>query len=68
MLIPLNYVFTRDGPYGTLEVVSLGQNIKRLRIAAGLSTQRALADRLHVPQPQVSDWENDRYGTLGTQT
>ena len=48
--------------------MSLGQNIKRLRIAAGLSTQRALADRLRVPQPQVSDWENDRYGTLGTQT
>ncbi len=56
------------GPYGTLSDVSLGQNIKRLRIAAGLSTQRALADRLHVPQPQVSDWENDRYGTLETQT
>lgn len=48
--------------------MSLGQNIKRLRIAAGISTQRALSDRLHVPQPQVSDWENDRYGTLGTQT
>lgn len=48
--------------------MSLGKNIKRLRIAAGLSTQRALADRLHVPQPQVSDWENDRYSTLGTQT
>ncbi len=48
--------------------MSLGQNIKRLRIAAGISTQRALADRLHVPQPQVSDWENDRYGTLETQT
>ena len=48
--------------------MSLGQNIKRLRLAAGISTQRALADRLHVPQPQVSDWENDRYGTLETQT
>ena len=48
--------------------MSLGQNIKRLRAAAGLSTQRALADRLHVPQPQVSDWENDRYGALETQT
>ena len=52
----------------TLNGVSLGQNIKRLRMAAGLSTQRALADRLHVPQPQVSDWENDRYGALETQT
>ena len=48
--------------------MSLGQNIKRLRMAAGISTQRGLADRLHVPQPQVSDWENDRYGTLETQT
>ena len=48
--------------------MSLGQNIKRLRLAAGISTQRALADRLHVPQPQVSDWENDRYGALETQT
>ena len=48
--------------------MSVGQNIKRLRIAAGISTQRALADRLHVPQPQVSDWENDRYGILETNT
>ena len=56
------------GPYGIVGRVSLGQNIKRLRAAAGLSTQRALADRLHVPQPQVSDWENDRYGTLETHT
>ena len=48
--------------------MSLGQNIKRLRVAAGISTQRALAERLHVPQPQVSDWENDRYGTLETPT
>ncbi len=48
--------------------MSLGQNIKRLRLAAGISTQRALADRLQVPQPQVSDWENDRYGALETQT
>lgn len=48
--------------------MSLGQNIKRLRIAAGIATQRALADRLHVPQPQVSDWENDRYATLETPT
>ncbi len=54
--------------YGTLKFVSLGQNIKRLRMAAGLSTQKALADQLHVPQPQVSDWENDRYGALETQT
>ena len=49
-------------------VVSLGQNIKRLRWEAGLQTQKALADLLGVPQPQVSDWENDRYAVLETLT
>ena len=68
MLIPLNYVFERVASIRYPDTVSLGQNIKRLRIVAGISTQKALADRLHVPQPQVSDWENDRYGTLETQT
>ncbi len=48
--------------------VSLGQNIKRLRWEAGLQTQKALADLLGVPQPQVSDWENDRYAVLETMT
>ena len=48
--------------------MSLGQNIKRLRCRSGLRTQRALADLLGVPQPQVSDWENDRYSVLGTLT
>jgi len=48
--------------------VSLGQNIKRLRWEAGLQTQKALADLLGVPQPQVSDWENDRYAVLETLT
>ena len=51
-----------------LWVVSLGQNIKRLRWEAGLQTQKALADLLGVPQPQVSDWENDRYAVLETLT
>ena len=41
-------------------VVSLGRNIKRLRTVAGLQTQKAFAELLRVPQPQVSDWENDR--------
>ncbi|MDE2904691.1 MAG: LexA family transcriptional regulator [Acidobacteriota bacterium] len=41
-------------------VLSLGRNIKRLRTVAGLQTQKAFAERLGVPQPQVSDWENDR--------
>ena len=48
--------------------MSLGQNIKRLRWEAGLQTQKALADLLGVPQPRVSDWENDRYAVLETTT
>ena len=48
--------------------MSLGQNIKRLRRESGLHTQKALADLLGVPQPQVSDWENDRYTVLETLT
>ena len=48
--------------------MSLGRNIKRLRWEAGLHTQKALADLLGVPQPQVSDWENDRYAVLATTT
>lgn len=52
----------------SLTVVSLGQNIKRLRWQAGFRTQKALADVLGVPQPRVSDWENDRYAVLETLT
>ncbi len=48
--------------------MSLGQNIKRLRWEAGFQTQKALADLLGVPQPRVSDWENDRYAVLETKT
>ena len=48
--------------------MSVGQNIRRLRWKSGLRTQRALADLLGVPQPQVSDWENDRYSVLETMT
>ena len=54
--------------YCNLSIVSLGQNIKRVRWEAGLRTQKALADLLGVPQPQVSDWENDRYAVLETLT
>ncbi len=52
----------------SLVSVSLGENIKRLRWASGLQTQKAFADRLGVPQPRVSDWENDRYDVLETTT
>ena len=48
--------------------MSLGQNIRRLRWEAGIQTQKALAELLGVPQPQVSDWENDRYSVLETLT
>lgn len=48
--------------------MTFGRNIRRLRWDAGIRTQRGLADLLGVPQPQVSDWENDRYGTLETMT
>ena len=44
--------------------VSLGENIKRLRTVAGIQTQKAFAELLGVPQPRVSDWENDRYTVL----
>ena len=45
--------------------MSLGKNIKRLRTVSGIQTQKAFAQLLGVPQAQVSDWENDRYGVLG---
>ena len=45
--------------------MSVGKNIKRLRTVTGLRTQKALAELLGVPQPQVSDWENDRFAVLG---
>ena len=48
--------------------MSLGENIRRLRRRSGLQTQKALADLLNVPQPQVSNWENDRYSILETMT
>jgi transcriptional regulator with XRE-family HTH domain len=42
-------------------VASIGANLKRLRETAGYATQGAFAKALGVPQPRVSDWENDRY-------
>ena len=41
--------------------MSVGKNIKRLRTVMGLRTQKALAGLLGASQPQVSDWENDRF-------
>ena len=44
--------------------VSVGKNIRRLRMVAGLPTQKAFAKLLGVQQSLVSDWEHDRYGVL----
>ncbi len=49
-------------------VPSIGENIKAARDAAGITTQGELAKRLGVPQPQLSDWENDRYGAPDMKT
>ena len=45
--------------------MSLGRNIKRLRWEAGFREQKAFANHLGVPQPQLADWENDRCAVLG---
>lgn len=45
----------------SVNVATLGENIKRLREAAGIRTQGDLAARMGVPQPRASDLENDRY-------
>lgn len=42
-------------------VRTIGENIKAARKAAGIKTQGELAKRIGVPQPQMSDWENNRY-------
>jgi len=64
-----SYVLARyaTGVYAE-PVASIGENIKVARIAAGVKTQGELAKRLSVPQPQLSDWENDRYGAPDTKT
>lgn len=38
--------------------MSLGQNIKKARLAAGMK-QKDLAERLQVYQKDISRWEND---------
>jgi transcriptional regulator with XRE-family HTH domain len=65
----MDYVIARNAPPRYPQAVSddsesgIGDNIKRAREAAGVKTQRALAEKMNVPQPQLSDWENSRYGT-----
>lgn len=45
-------------------VRSIGSNIRRLRERKGFKTQAAFAKHLDVPQPRLSDWENDRSAVL----
>ena len=48
--------------------MSVGRNIKRLRLEAGIWTLRAFAKRLGVLDPQLSEWENDRHAMLSVST
>lgn len=47
---------------------SLGQRVKRLRIAAGFKNQQELATALGVTQSAVSDWERGRYKDITVAT
>lgn len=49
-------------------MATIGENIRRLRIAAGFAEQKPFAEALSVPQSRVSDWEHDRYGLPDTAT
>lgn len=62
------YVLARYAGCVYAEPVSVGDNVKRLRQAAGMATQGALAERMGVPQSRVSDLENDRYSLPETRT
>ncbi len=42
--------------------MTLGTNIKRLRMLAGFRTQKELADLLRVSSSQLSEWVTGRYG------
>lgn len=42
-------------------MASIGENIKRVRESRGFKTQGGFARALDVPQPRLSDWENNRY-------
>lgn len=48
--------------------MTVGANVKRIRKAAGFKTQAALARAMGIPQPRVSDIENDRYERPDTKT
>ncbi len=48
-------------------VATVGQNLRRMREAAGRD-QKVIAAEMGVPQSQLSNWENDRYQTLDTRT
>lgn len=71
---PDTYVIARCAADDYAEAVeggptrSVGANIRGARLRAGIKTQAELAKRLGVPQPQLSDWENDRYGTPDVKT
>ena len=65
---PCRLSLVRSSDRAVTLVMSLGRNIRRLRLAAGFQTQKEFASHLGVPQPQASDWENDRYGILETMT
>jgi transcriptional regulator with XRE-family HTH domain len=43
------------------QMPTIGENIRTLRVAAGFRTQGAFAKALDLPQPRLSDLENDRY-------
>lgn len=45
---------------------TIGENIRKLRVAAGYRHQGEFAKRVGVPQSRLSDWENDRYKTIDT--
>ena len=49
-------------------LATIGENIARLRMEAGHKKQGDFAGVLGVPQGQLSDWENNRYGLLDTDT
>lgn len=51
-----------------VEMATIGQNIQRVRTAAGFETQAQFARELGVPQAQLNDWESDRYKTLDMST